>query len=373
MSTDSDLLVLGGGAIGLTVAWRASLSGLTVTLIDPTPGSGAMWAAAGMLASAAESHFGEEHHVALLSAASDRWNSFSREIEGDTGLNIGYEQNGTLLVGLDRGDRLEVERSVEFQRSLGHSVTDIDLENLSEVEPALLSTISVAKQLHNDHHVDPRALGRALLAALELNNVALRTSPADSLTQSASGVEVTLGDGSVIRGDRAVVSMGAHTNFLETANPLPQIRPVKGHILRLQGPVLLKHTIRGLVHGRSVYVVQRKTGEIVLGATVEEKGFDRTVRAGEVFRLLDDARRIIPGVDELELVETSVGLRPGSHDNAPVVEWAEEGRVLVATGHYRNGILLAPLTADLVVDMLQDRPSVHQELFVSAHSHQRSS
>jgi glycine oxidase len=366
MSSDADLLVLGGGAIGLSVAWKASCEGFTVTLIDPAPGKGAMWAAAGMLASAAESHFGEEHHVALLSAASAQWSSFSQEIEAETGLNIGYEPNGTLVVGLDRGDRLEIERSIEFQRSLGHSVVDIDLEHLSEIEPALLSTISVAKQLKNDHHVDPRALGRALLFALKANNVSFCASSAESLTHSNRGVEVTLGNGTVRRGEKAVVALGTHTNFLETTAPLPQIRPIKGHILRLQGPVLLNHTIRGLVRGRSIYLVQRKSGEIVLGATVEEKGFDRTVRAGEVFRLLDDARRILPGVDELELVEAGVGLRPGSHDNAPVVEWAEEGRVLVATGHYRNGILLAPLTADLVVDMLQERHSPSSELFRSA-------
>ncbi len=157
--------------------------------------------------------------------------------------------------------------------------------------------------------------------------------------------------------ESVVVTAGCHSNQLGGLPPgtLPPVRPVKGMTLRLAAPAhvpRLRRTLRGLVHGESCYVVPREDGSVVVGATVEEKGFDRTVQARALYELLRDARTVVPGLDEYELTETAVGLRPGSPDNAPAIGRTAVPGLLVATGHYRNGILLAPVTADAIAALL---------------------
>jgi glycine oxidase len=215
-------------------------------------------------------------------------------------------------------------------------------------------------EVPGDHQVDNRALLSALLEANRAAGVAFERS---TVTAVAAGPALVLSDGRRLRPDQVVLAAGVGLSDIAglDADPRPQVRPVKGHILRL-GPApgsaapLLSRTVRGLVRGHSVYLVPRRDGSLVVGATVEERGVDTIVQAGAVHELLCDARAIVPGVDELELLEAAAGLRPGTPDNTPRIGWSGVDDVVVATGHYRNGILLAPLTAAAVVDVLGRRP-----------------
>ena len=212
--------------------------------------------------------------------------------------------------------------------------------------PALSPALRGGIEVPGDHHVDNRALLGALVEACRRGGV---TFVEGTVAALAAGPELVLADGRRLRPDHVVLAAGTGLRAIDglAGAGLPPIRPVKGHILRL-GPAdgviaLLGRTVRGLVHGRSVYLVPRRDGSVVVGATVEERGSDTAVRAGAVHELLNDARAIVPGLDELELVEAATGLRPATPDNMPRIGWTALDGVLAAVGHYRNGVLLAPL------------------------------
>ena len=360
-----EVLIIGGGAIGLTAAFELVQRGRTVRIIDPSPGRGALWVAAGMLAPASEAHFGEEGLVRLLVAAAREWERFAPALEAASGHRLGYRRTGTLQVAVDAGDRADLARMVALQRSLGLEADDLDRASLHSLEPALAPAIRAGVHTPGDHQVDTRALATALLDVLARSGVIFDTRRVVAI----EGARARTDDGSWLAAQVLIVCPGAHASTIAglEALGLPPVRPVKGHVLRLFGPPLLERTVRANVHGRPVYLVPRAGGELVVGATVEERGFDTSVLAGEVFRLLEDARRIVPGLDELELVEAIAGLRPGSPDNAPSVQWVQEGRVLAAVGHYRNGVLLAPLTASLIGGMIQAEAGPTAALFAAAH------
>jgi glycine oxidase len=363
------VIVVGGGIIGLSCAWHLSRSGWAVSVMDPDPGFGAGWVAAGMLAPASEAHFGEDDHVRLLDTSARVWPSFRDEIERATDRSIGFRQSGTLLVGLDGGDKAEIDRAVEFQRSMGYEIDDADPGSLEALEPELSRHVRVVRIARGDHNVNPRLVLQALMADLRSRGVAMITDRAVRISLERGAVRLEGSDGSVHLPSRVLVTMGAHTNLLDGLDALgaPSIRPVKGHVVRLSGPPLLTHTIRAVVRGRPIYLVPRADGELVVGATAEEKGYDLRVQAGEIFRLLDDARQVVPGVDDLEFKEASCGLRPAPSDNLPVVGWLERDRVAIATGHYRNGVLLAPLTGQVVASLLGGWSDEDLNLFGAPH------
>jgi glycine oxidase len=350
-----DVAVIGGGIIGLSTAWRLAQRGIEVVLVDPEPGRGAAWVAAGMLASASETNFGEEAHATLLAAAAQRWPSFAAELSDATGIDLDFQQAGTLLIGFDQNDAAELTRNAALQRSLGFEVLDLDTTQRRRREPALSPAIVATKFVAGDYHVDPRLVLAALLEVLEsMENVAFVRERATRLDIDDHGAQIQLLNGDQLLVARVVVCAGAWTNRIEGLERFgpPPVRPVKGHIVRLFGEPILEHTVRAVVRGRHVYLVQRASGELVIGATAEEKGFDTTIQAGEIFQLLEDARTIVPAIDDLELKETSCGLRPASSDNQPYIGWLEEGRLALATGHYRNGVLLSPITADKIVALI---------------------
>jgi glycine oxidase len=351
--------VVGGGAIGLATAWLAAGRGLRVTVVDPEPGRGASWVAAGMLAPASEAHFGEEALTALLLAGAATWADFARQLTEATGMDLGYRQSGTVTVALDRSDRLVVDQLLAFQQSIGLAARRWSATECRQAVPALSPAIGGGAEFPDDHQVDNRRLVEALVSAADAAGVQVRRTRARAVTRDATGRArgLALEDGEVLGAGTVLVAAGCETPLLGglPAGTLPPVRPVKGHVLRLRDhgrQPLLSRTVRGLVRGRSCYVVPRADGSVVIGATVEERGFDKTVQAGAVHALLEDARAILPGVDELELVECIAGLRPGSPDNGPFVGWTDVPGLCVATGHYRNGILLTPVTAQAVTALL---------------------
>jgi glycine oxidase len=353
-----DVLVVGGGAIGLASAWRLAQAGLRVALADPSPGRGASWAAAGLLAPVTELHYGEEALLRLNLASAQMWPAFADELEQATGITVGYRQVGTLSVAADTGDAALLGELVGFQHSLGLRVSRLSARECRELEPALAPGIRGGALVEDDHQVDNRRLVEALAEACRRAGVRLVDQEVTEIVVRSGRVEgVRLGHGERVSPNELVLCAGCWTPGLAGLPPdlvLP-VRPVKGQILRLrdsgESPSLGRN-VRGWVSGYPVYLVPRADGGLVVGASVEERGFDRTVRAGTVYELLRDAIALVPAVAELELTEASCGLRPGSPDNAPLIGRTPLEGLTVAAGHFRNGILLTPLTARAVACLL---------------------
>ncbi len=348
-----DAVIVGGGTIGLTSAWKMAGRGMRVVVVDPEPGRGATWVAAGMLAPVTEVHYTEERLVALTMASARRWPTFASELESDAGSAIGYRTCGTLVVDADDGDRAWSEKLYRFQCSLGLEVERLSARRVRQLEPNIVPGVRSGLLAKGDHQVQTRRLVAALLAAATARHVGWHRAPVTRIEVTGGTVRGVHCDDDFLRAPVVVLAAGCWSSEIAglPAGVVPPVRPVKGQILRLAGEArraLLQRSVRGLVQGSSVYLVPRSDGTVVVGATVEERGFDTTVTAGAVYELLRDARRVVPGVTELELVEARAGLRPGSPDNAPVVGATTVDGLILATGHHRNGILLSPLTAEAV-------------------------
>jgi glycine oxidase len=357
------VLVVGGGVIGLSCAWRLAEAGHEVTLVAPDPGrDGASWVAAGMLAPVTEVQFGEAPLTGLLREGAALWKEFATSLERASGHDVGYDESGTLTVALDTSDRAALDQLLAYQHSLGCTAHRRTASECRALVPSLIPTLRGGIEVPGDHHVDNRALLGALVQACRTKGVRFVPLTVEVVAaggSGGSGPSVDLSDGSRLGSDYLLLAAGTgtpHIGGLDAAG-LPEIRPVKGHILRLgpadgrTGPPLLPRTVRALVHGRSIYLVPRPDRTLVVGATMEERGTDLGVRAGAVHELLCDARAVVPGIDELELLEAGTGLRPATPDNTPVVGWTALAGVALASGHFRNGMLLAPLTAASVVDL----------------------
>jgi glycine oxidase len=351
-----DAAFVGGGVIGLSGAWQAARRGLRVAVVDAHPGRGASWVAAGMIAPTPEAAYGEEPHLALLLTGAARWPDFAEELEAASETPIDFVESRTLVVAADASDRVALEEIQRFQVSLGLDARRLTPGECRSRVPSLSPRLAGGIESPHDHQVDNRLLVGALLAACRRAGVQVIESHVAAIVPSSTP-RVGLSDGTLLSAKALVLCAGAWLPGIPglPAGALPPVRPVKGHILRLQGTreqPLLPATVRALVQGRSSYLVPRRDGSIVVGATVEERGFDESIQVGAVHALLDDARTVVPGIDELHLAETAVGFRPGSPDNAPSVGWTSIANVAVATGHYRNGILLAPITADAIGALL---------------------
>lgn len=331
-----DVAVVGAGPIGLAIAWRCAAHGLRVVVHDPDPGSGAVHAAAGMLAPVAEAYFGEHELTGLLTESAARWPAFAAELAAASGTDVGYRSEGTLMVGLTTDDLAVARRLWAYQQGLGLPVTPLRPSELRDREPALSPRLRGGAYAGTDHQVDPRRLVSALRTATERAGGVLVPTPVQRLTEVTAGT--------------TVVAAGCGSAAL---TGLP-VRPVKGQVLRLRAPGApgFQHVIRGFADGEQVYLVPRPDGEVVVGATSEERT-DTMVTSGAVLRLLRAATELVPEVAEYELVEAVAGLRPGSPDNAPILG-PLPGRpgVLAATGHHRHGVVLTPVTADLIADLI---------------------
>ena len=350
-----DVAVIGAGAIGLACAWRTVEAGLsTVVLERETAGAGASGVAAGMLAPVTEASYGEQELLRLNLESAARWPEFDERLRASSGEATGYERRGALVVAVDRDDAEELDRLYRFQRSLGLEVEWLTRTECRRLEPGLAPGVAGGIRAPQDHQAEPRALVRALAAAVERAGGEVVTGVRAAIRRRGGRVlGVVAGDAGIDAG-HVVVAAGCWSGAVEGAGDgeSPPVRPVKGQILRLAGgeAPLADHA----VHTPRCYVVPRASGEVVVGATVEERGFDTAVTAGGVHRLLEAAWEVLPDVAELELVEASARLRPGTPDNLPVVGAGAARGLVWATGHHRNGILLAPLTAEAVLSAIRD-------------------
>ncbi len=353
---------MGGGIIGLVTAWRTAQRGLSVAVVDPEPGGGAAQVAAGMLAAVTELHHGEQTLLALNLESARRYPDFAAELAeaSDRGVgDLGYRACGTLAVALDSDDRAHLRELHALQCRSGLESQWLSGRECRRLEPMLAPGVRGGLRVDGDHQVDPRRLAAALLVACERAGVTFHRGWAERLSvvrDRAGGV--VLGDGTELHADQVVLAAGSLSGRLAGVpdDVLPPVRPVKGQVLRLTVPKayapFLSRTVRAVVRGGALYLVPRENGELVVGATSEELGWDTTVTAGGVYELLRDAHELVPGITELPLTETRAGLRPGSPDNAPLLGPTRLPGLQLATGHYRNGVLLTPLTGDVMAHSL---------------------
>ena len=350
------VVVLGAGVVGLAVALELVDAGSTCTIVDPEPGHGASWAAAGMLSPAAEVAPGEEALLADLRASALLWPAFARRVQDAGAVDVGYRPSGSVLVGLTPSDAREAARLAGLAASTGIEVEPLTSADLERLEPPLAAGVRSGWLLPGDHSVDNRRLVEGLLAAVKARGARILEDRCVRVTPEPEGIRCSLEHQGDVVADRAVVAIGA-TRSLAGLDELglPRVRPVRGTTLRLSSAPrveLPRRTIRAIVEGVACYLVPRGDRELVIGATSEEQGYDEIARAGGVFQLLDAARSILPCVDELAFDEVAVGLRPATPDNVPFVGKLADPRIVAAVGHYRNGVLLAPLTARRVATAL---------------------
>ena len=348
------ILIIGGGVIGLGIGWQLAKAGASVTIYDRAEaGRAASWAAAGMLAPLAEAHTEEPELLKLGCQSLARYPQWVRELEADAEMSIGYRVEGTLIVGLEPDDTHQLRHLYTAQQDLGLDVEWLTGREAREIEPALSPRVTAAIRCESDHQVDNRLMVKALQRAYQRRGGTLYENEAIKSIHIENGkaTGVKTRDGEKQNADVIVLSAGCESAQIQGLPDAirPPVRPVKGQMLALQmeAGITVKNVIR-TVRARypmSVYLVPRTDGRLIIGATTEEMGFDTRLTAGGVFELLRGAWEAVPGVYELPMLETWTGLRPGSRDNAPILGKTPIENLIYATGHYRNGILLTPITA----------------------------
>jgi glycine oxidase len=366
-----DVVIVGGGVIGLSCAWRLAQRGARVAVVERGhPGEGATRVAAGMLAPVGELTFGEPELLELTLAAARIYPEFVAELEEASELSTGYEQLGALHVALDRDEAAQLRRVHDLQRSLELEAEWLPPRKCRNLEPGLTPSFHGGVFAPGEAVVDPRALTRALVAACASAGVEIRAGcevdAAILEKERIAGVRArkrgdlgrlhhtyTASDEAEFHAGTVVLASGAWSG---AANWLPEharppVRPMKGQVLELRRRDN-EPPARHILASERVYLVPRSDGRLIVGATVEEMGFDTAVTAGGVHELLREAYRLLPDVAEMELLDAVAGLRPGTPDNLPLVGPGAIDGLVLATGHFRNGILLAPLAAQTVADLL---------------------
>jgi glycine oxidase len=307
-----------------------------------------------MLAARAEAEPGEERLLALNLESQAMWPAFVRALEAASGHDLGYRDEGTLIVAVERDDAEALRHTYEFQRDLGLDVAWIPVARARRLEPHLATGVTAAVLSAADHQVDNRALVGALAAALRGAGGRLHENAGEVGVHMAAGRAAGVHlEGRTVPADVVVLAAGAWCRGVPGVPPaaLPPVRPVKGQMLAVRmdpAAPQLSHVL----WGPGIYCVPRRDGRLLLGATVEERGFDRSLTPGGLFTLLEAALDVLPGIDELPVEETWVGHRPTSRDDAPIFGQTPVDGLVVATGHHRNGILLAPMTAHAVSELI---------------------
>lgn len=370
-----DVVVIGAGAIGLATAWELARRGARVTVVERgSPGRGATWAAAGMLSPLGEASR-EPAFLALASASLDRYAAFVEALESATGIDLEYRTNGKLYAAFDESERPELDEMVARGDTFG--VERLDREAALKLEPALSSAVIGAVLVNRDHRIDNRRLGSALAAAAAAAGVEVRTDCAAQEIGTAmhGGRRVlgalTLEDGSTLSAGGLVVTAGAWSGeLLGLPHPLP-VRPVRGQMFAVRRPEesplhdAAYSRIERVVMTGDCYLIPRESGDILVGATVEDVGFSPGPTPCGIRSLIDAAVAAMPAIGALPIVETWAGFRPCTPDALPILSPDPDlAGVFYATGHFRNGILLAPITAEITADLIAGQaPQVSIERF----------
>lgn len=352
---DRDVLIVGAGTIGLATGFELVRRGTPVTIFErDKAGRGTSYQAAGMLAPDAEIEFEERALYDLNRESLRRWPNFADRVESASGQSVDYRDEGTLIVADDRDSAEALERLYTFQQEQGLNVEWLTGEEAREIEPFVAPRLSAAVFAPSDHQVDNRRLVDALRVAFEAEGGTLHeNTPVEAVIPDAEAPAVRTEGGERVSADRVVVAAGVWSREIDGLLPdaVPPVRPVKGQMIQLQRkrPFDLQHVVRG----PEAYLAPKSNGRIVLGATTGEMGFDTTVTAGGLYDLLEGGWEVVPGIRDLPVDETWAGLRPASRDHAPLLGKTTAPGVLMATGHYRHGILLTPITAEEIVRLIR--------------------
>ncbi len=348
------VLIIGAGTIGLSIGWELARTGTPVQIFDrDAPGRGATWKAGGMLTPDAELQFEESELYRLNHESLDRWPAFVETLERETGIDLGFRTEGTLTVAPDEDSAAAMERVYKFQKKVGADVERLTGAEAREHEPFLAPHVAGAVYT-DDAQVNNRALVRALVAGINNYEGSIHSqTPVEAVDPDADAPAVVTAAGDRIEGQQVIVAAGAWSRQIEGLDEAvrPPVRPVRGQILELESRPTFD--LRHVVRGPDAYLVPKADGRVLVGATSEEKGFEKAVTAGGLYNLLEGALELVPGLRELTVRRSDVGLRPGTRDNAPLLGPSGAPGVLYATGHYRHGILLTPVTAQEIATLVR--------------------
>ncbi len=347
--------IVGAGVIGLSVAWRLAAAGCRVRVFDRgAAGRGATHAAGGMLAACVETEPGEEGLLPLTRDSQARWPAFAAGLEAASGLPVDLRDEGTMVIALNADDAAKLRFLHDFQSGLGLPVEWLGGAELRRREPYLQPGVAGGLFCRDDHQVDNRKLAAALLAAVRRAGGEVHEGAEVTRIEVRGGraVGLVVGD-RLVEADRVVLAAGAWSGGIDglPAAARPPVRPVKGQMLCLRMDARLP-LLRHVVWTPGTYLIPRRDGRLLIGATTEERGFDDRLTAGGQFALLEGAWRALPGIAELPIEESWAGFRPGSRDDAPILGPSGVDGLVHATGHHRNGILLAPVTADTIAALV---------------------
>ena len=349
------VVIVGGGVIGLATGWILARDGMPVTLFErDRAGRGTSWLAAGMLAPDAEIGFEELDLYDLSRESLRRWPDFAQAVEAASEQDVDYRDEGTLIVADDRDSAESIRRLYEFQQEQGLDVEWLTGAEAREIEPFLAPRLSAAIFAPSDHQVDNRKLLEALRTAFQRAGGALHEdTPVHAIVPDAAAPAVKTEGGQHVEASQVVVAAGVWSRQIDGIEPAqrPSVRPVKGQMLEVQMelPFGLEHVVRG----PDAYLAPKSSGRLLIGATSEEMGFDTEVTAGGLYDLLEGAWEVVPGIYDLPVNDTWAGLRPASRDHAPVLGTAPAPGVVYATGHYRHGVLLTPVTAQEIARLVR--------------------
>ena len=348
----TDTVIVGAGVIGLAIAHELLCRGTRVTLVDPgQPGRGASWASAGVLAPQGALPW-YRPYLDLCLASLDMFADWSAHLLEETGIDVEYRTDGGLQVAFDDEESEELSQRYHHQQELGLPVERLTGEEVRTLEPMLSPETRCGLLFERMHQVENRRLVQALVEAVKGRGGEFRVgNPVVDLIVRRNRAAGVVLPGERIGADRVIIAAGAWSGLLHWIPGLPlPVQPVRGQIVCVDGSALTP--LCRVINGLGQYIVPRRDGRVLLGATVEKTGFDTTVTAGGLSAVMKEGLRMAPGLAGAPVVETWAGLRPMSKDGKPILGPAGLEHLVLATGHYRNGILLAPVTGRLVADYL---------------------
>jgi glycine oxidase len=341
-----DAVIAGGGLIGAAIALELARAGLQVALFDRhEPGEGSSWAAAGILSPAPE-NAGMISIVPLGRASLELYPEFVATVEEISGQSAGYRARGTLEALFSTDAQEKLSTIIALHHGLGLKAEPVRAEDAREMEPALSPELEAAVFRPDEACVDNRALTKAVLTAAECSGVKTLTgSNVQSIAKNGRRCDGFVVDGERVQSRWTVIAAGCHSAEIEGAARYAPIRPAKGQMIALRAKDL---TIERVLWSDHVYLVPRNDRRILAGATVEYVGFDKKVTLGAVQKIITATLQLAPTLADAQMEDTWAGLRPDSPDHLPIIGPTDLEGLLIATGHFRSGILLAPITAQLI-------------------------
>ena len=351
-----DVIIIGGGIIGGSIAWELARRGLHPLVLDrQEAGREASWAAAGMLQTAPESADGFPL-VPLARASLALYPEFVAAIEADSGRTVGLRRTGAMEIFFSSDAARELSTLIALHHGLGLPAEALPLDEALEMEPALSRHTQAAALLPQECALDSRALTDAVLAAAVAGGaVVLAGVGVESLIVNGARVEGVIAAGHRFAADHVILAAGAFSSRLDAARRYAPTRPVRGQMVALLSSA---PPIRRVLRSTRGYIVPRddaRPQRLVAGSTLENAGYEKRVTPEGIARVLEAAQEIVPDLAAAEIVETWSGLRPDTPDHLPILGPTELEGLTIATGHFRNGILLAPITAKLIAEWITER------------------